>query len=323
MSKFLTPPVWYDGYGTLNDMLTGKSVEAEGGNVVIGSSAEAGANVFNSVIIFGSATGTQSAPTSNAIIAGVGASASGAGVIAIGAGSSATAEGAIASGLSAKAKNTGAIAIGRNAEAEASGAIAIGDGASAPSQNTIQLGKNSATYTLNVGNGYVSIGKFSISPITSGKYANQVILGNVNQIKAPTAGISFEVAARRDAGTIIYPSKIQTLIVDAPTINATTYNVKKHSVTSTDGSATLSANCLYLIKYGSTRAMLHTIIDSVDTYQYIYAFSSTIDTVMCVKSATADATSVICKIQRRNKDNNTYSDYTETEFTAIKVCSFT
>lgn len=153
MSKFLTPPVWYDGYGTLNDMLTGKSVEVEGGNVVIGSSAEAGANVFTSVVIYGSATGTQSAPTSNAIIAGNNASASSTGVVAIGAGSSATAEGAVASGLSAKAKNTGAIAIGRNAEAEASGSIAIGDGASAPSQNTIQLGNNSTAYTLNVGNG--------------------------------------------------------------------------------------------------------------------------------------------------------------------------
>ena len=152
MSKFLTPPVWYDGYGTLNDMLTGKSVEAEGGNVVIGSSAEAGAHVFTSVIIFGSATGTESATTSNAIIAGVGASAFGTGVIAIGAGSSATAEGAIASGLSAQAKNTGAIAIGRGAAAEAVGAIAIGDGASASSQNTIQLGNN-VKYNLKVGNG--------------------------------------------------------------------------------------------------------------------------------------------------------------------------
>lgn len=317
MSKFLTPPVWYDGYGTLNDMLTGKSFEE--GNVVIGPNAESGVNVFNSVVIYGSAT----APTSNAVIAGVGASASGAGVVAIGAGSSATAEGAIASGLSAQAKNTGAIAIGRGAAAEAVGAIAIGDGASASSQNTIQLGNNGTAYTLNVGNGNVSIGNFSISPITSGNYVNQVVLGNVNQIKAPTAGISFEVAARRDVGTIIYPSKIQTLIVDAPTINASTYNVKKNSVTSTNGSAALSANCLYLIKYGSTRAMLHTITDSVDTHQYIYAFSSTIDTVMCVKSAETGDSSVTCKIQRRNKDNNTYLDYTEIEFTATKVCSFT
>ncbi len=151
MSKFLTPPVWYDGYGTLNDMLAGKSVEE--GNVVIGSSAEASANVFNSVIIFGSATGTQSAPTSNAIIAGTGASAGGAGAIAIGAGSSATAEGTVASGFSAQAKNTGAIAIGRNASAEAFGAIAIGDGASASSQNTIQLGSSSKYYDLKIGSG--------------------------------------------------------------------------------------------------------------------------------------------------------------------------
>lgn len=163
MSKFLTPPVWHDGYGTLNDMLTGKSVEE--GNVVIGSSAEASANVFNSVIIFGSATGTQSAPTSNAIIAGVGASAGGAGVIAIGAGSSATAEGTVASGFSAQAKNTGAIAIGRNASAEAFGAIAIGDGASASSQNTIQLGSSSNQYNLTVGNGYGAINGVNFSSV--------------------------------------------------------------------------------------------------------------------------------------------------------------
>ncbi len=189
MSKFLTPPVWYDGYGTLNDMLTGKSVEE--GNVVIGPNAESGANVFSSVVIYGSATGTQSAPTSNAIIAGVGASASGAGVVAIGAGSSATAEGAVASGLSAKAKNTGAIAIGRNAEAEASGSIAIGDGASAPSQNTIQLGSSSKQYNLNVGNGAGTINGVGLSVsggvIQLGTYGTKYTL-NVGNGNGVTSG---------------------------------------------------------------------------------------------------------------------------------------
>lgn len=154
MSKFLTPPVWYDGNGTLNNMLTGKSVEE--GNVVIGSSAEAGENVFTSVIIFGSATGTQSRPISNAIIAGVGASAFGTGVVAIGSGAAANSLGGIAIGNDATMIGDGGIAIGSSAVAEEEGAIAIGDGATASAPNTIQLGKNAA-YTLRVGNGRMSL----------------------------------------------------------------------------------------------------------------------------------------------------------------------
>lgn len=316
MSKFLTPPVWYDGYGTLNDMLTGKSVEE--GSVVIGSSAEASANVFSSVIISGSATGTKSAPTSNAIIAGTGASAAGVGVIAIGAGSSATAKGAVAYGFSAQAKNTGAIAIGRSAEAEAVGAIAIGDGASASSQNTIQLGNNNTAYTLNVGNGYVSIGDFKVTPIKSGDYANQVVLGNVNQIKAPAAGISFEVGERREIGTIIFPTKVKTLMVDS-----TQYSVGTISKTSTNGSLNLDANCFYLINFGSIRAMLHTTTNNSTTHQFIYGINSTTDYVIYVNNVLSDATSVTCKLQKYDKNSNTYTDYTDSNFTAIKVCSFT
>ena len=39
MSKFLTPPVWYDKNGNLNEMLTG---EASGGGVAVGPVARAG-----------------------------------------------------------------------------------------------------------------------------------------------------------------------------------------------------------------------------------------------------------------------------------------
>ncbi len=201
MSKFLTPPVWYDGYGTLNDMLTGKSVEE--GNVVIGSSAEASANVFSSVIISGSATGTQSAPTSNAIIAGAGASAGGAGVIAIGAGSSATAEGAVSLGFSAQAKLTGTIAIGRNAEAEGVGAIAIGDGASAPSQYTIQLGSSSKEYSMRVGNGNGTINgvRLSVSSgvIQIGTYGTKYTLNIGNGESVINGYIKDGISALNDA----------------------------------------------------------------------------------------------------------------------------
>lgn len=321
MSTFLTPPVWYDEYGTLNDMLKGKSVEE--GNLVIGSSASCDVNVFNSTVVYGSAASAGNNPVSNVIAIGIGSSVSQTGAIAVGSGASGSAEGVVSIGYAAQAKNTGGIAIGRNAEVEASGSIAIGDGASVSSENTIQLGKNNAAYTLNVGNGYVSIGKFSISPITSGDYANQVILGNINQIKAPTDGISFEVAARRNVGTIIYPTKVQTLTVDATTINATTCNVKKNSVTSTSGSATLSANCLYVINFGSIRAMLHTTTNNSNTHQFIYSLNSTTDYVMYVNNVLSGTTSVTCKIQQYNKNGNTYTDYTNGDFTAIKVCSFT
>lgn len=40
MSKFLTPPVWYDKYGNLNEMLTGSAGTSH--DIAIGSSAEAG-----------------------------------------------------------------------------------------------------------------------------------------------------------------------------------------------------------------------------------------------------------------------------------------
>lgn len=153
MSKFLTPPVWYDKNGNLNEMLTGESVEE--GNVVIGPGAEAGANVFNSVVIFGSAVGTQSAPTANAMIAGVGASASGTGAVAIGSGAQALTRGAISIGLSAQATQIDGIAIGR--DANANGGIAIGPGATTSGEINIQLGNNNTAYDLQIGNGRSTI----------------------------------------------------------------------------------------------------------------------------------------------------------------------
>lgn len=217
MSKFLTPPVWYDGYGTLNDMLTGKSVEE--GNVVIGPNAESGANVFSSVVIYGSATGTQSAPTSNAIIAGTNASASSTGVIAIGAGSSATAEGAvslgflsnakttksIAIGYSAKTDGLGAgivaigseatasdnntIAIGSGAKAGAPGCIAIGAGATAnTTQNVIQLGNNNTAYTLKIGNNTINpsrVQNFFEGNMDNGVDGNVYVYANFYKSGAP------------------------------------------------------------------------------------------------------------------------------------------
>ena len=93
MSTFLTPPVWYDENGILNEMLTGKSSNSS--NVVIGSSAKTEDLVTDSIVIYGSATGDLVAPTDNAIVIGKGASASATGAITIGGKSSATANEAI------------------------------------------------------------------------------------------------------------------------------------------------------------------------------------------------------------------------------------
>lgn len=278
MSKFLTPPVWYDGAGTLNEMLTGTSIED--GNIVIGKGASSDVNVFSSIIIGGGATG--------------------------GNGSS----GQISIGGETSASNT--IAIGPSAAASAANSIAIGAGATVTAQNTIQLGDNNAAYTLNVGNG------FTITPITSGDYTNQVILGNVNQIKAPSDGISFEVGERRGNGTIIFPTKIKTLMVDS-----NQYSVGTISKTSTQGSLNLDANCLYVINFGSIRAMLHTTTNNSTTHQFIYSLNSTTDYVMYVNNVLSNTISVTCKLQKYNKSDNTYTDYTDSDFTAIKVCSFT
>lgn len=278
MSKFLTPPVWYDSVGTLNEMLTGTSIED--GNIVIGKGASSDVNVFSSIIIGGGATG--------------------------GSGSS----GQISIGGETSASNT--IAIGPSAAASAANSIAIGAGATVTAQNTIQLGDNNAAYMLNVGNG------FTITPITSGDYTNQVILGNVNQIKAPSDGISFEIGERRGNGTIIFPTKIKTLMVDS-----NQYSVGMISKTSTQGSLNLDANCLYLVNFGTMRAMLHTTTNNSTTHQFIYSLNSTTDYVMYVNNVLSDTTSVTCKLQKYDKSSNTYTDYTDNDFTAIKVCSFT
>lgn len=134
MSKFLTPPVWYDSVGTLNEMLTGTSIEED--NIVIGKDSSSDVNVFNSIVIGGKATG--------------------------GSGSS----GQISIGGETSASNT--IAIGSSASASAANSIVIGAGATVTTQNTIQLGNNNTAYTLNIGNGSGVInGKINVSKFTA------------------------------------------------------------------------------------------------------------------------------------------------------------
>ena len=90
MSKFLTPPIWYDKNGNLNEMLTGYA----------------------------------GAPSDIAI--GSGSVASGGGVVAIGRGASATGGGNVAIGNSALASGTRTIAIGDGANASGTNIIQLG-----------------------------------------------------------------------------------------------------------------------------------------------------------------------------------------------------
>ena len=129
MSKFLTPPIWYDKNGNLNEMLTGSA--ATSNDIAIGSSATAGGG---GIAIDGSAE---------------------TGGIAIGGDSSAHA--GIAIGPYAHASTSASTAIGRYASAGAPRTIAIGADAMANTSNTIQLGSNSVAYTLQVGNGRMSL----------------------------------------------------------------------------------------------------------------------------------------------------------------------
>ena len=122
MSKFLTPPVWYDKNGNLIEMLSGTAMPAGNGptltNLAIGKSSEAGTPDQN-VSMFGTAVGYNAKAYDNST----------------------------ALGSSANAKS--GIAIGFNTNATGGG-IAIGGNATA---NQIQLGDPSSRYDLKIGNG--------------------------------------------------------------------------------------------------------------------------------------------------------------------------
>lgn len=133
MSTFLTPPVWYDQNGNLNEMLTGYATTST--DIAIGSGTEASDG--------GIAIGSSGTTARDGGIA-IGNSSSEDGGIAI--------EGSANGGIAIGGNSSGGIAIGRNSNAGALGCIAIGDGANTSTPNTIQLGNNNTAYTLKIGN---------------------------------------------------------------------------------------------------------------------------------------------------------------------------
>lgn len=133
MSKFLTPPVWYDKNGNLIEMLTGDAGAPS--DIAIGSTASAdGGGLPGTVAIVGSAD---------------------TGGIAIG--DLSVAHSGIAIGSNASVNAVNSIAIGLYASADTTETIAIGTEARMSTPNTIQLGGNSKAYTLSVGNGRMSL----------------------------------------------------------------------------------------------------------------------------------------------------------------------
>lgn len=170
MSKFLTPPVWYDKNGNLNEMLTGTGGDYS--NVVIGvqsSIAGTGSVAIGGQSILG--VNGATADNDNSIAIGCSSRALAIGGIAIGYKASTVSNDCIAIGNEAKAKaylniaiggNAQAleeygIAIGEEAQATKRDSIAIGSGAKTTTQDTIQLGDNTKPYGLTVGNGRMSL----------------------------------------------------------------------------------------------------------------------------------------------------------------------
>ena len=168
MSKFLTPPVWYDKNGNLNNMLTG---EASGNGVAVGPVTTAtskgvavgyNAGAYNE----GVAVGTYST-ADNGIAVGTYADADNG--IAIGPHAAAYSNGIAVGGSAAE----GGIAIGGEA---AGNGIAIGGTAAA---NKVQLGSTGVAYDLTVGNGSGTLGIGSIA------FNEMTIASNKITISAP------------------------------------------------------------------------------------------------------------------------------------------
>lgn len=155
MSKFLTPPSWYDKNGSEINIFNNTTYSSSGPeNTAIGQAAIAGKS-FSEGNSFGAvAVGCQArAKEPNSIAIGSyneTGSGSHRNVEALALGSI-----AIGGGAKANADSTDGIAIGRGTTSS-KGGIAIGAGASATA-NQIQLGNNNTAYTLKIGNGRMSL----------------------------------------------------------------------------------------------------------------------------------------------------------------------
>ena len=189
MSKFLTPPVWYDKNGKLNEMLTGTAMPGEEGypltNLSIGQYSVAG-DTDGTPSSFGTAVGYGAKASGSSTVLGAESSAKNGIAIGslvkvtggigiggdvtnggIGIGGNVTNGGiGIGGDVTNSGINKAGIGIGGNVTGNG---IGIGGNAT---EGKIQLGNNNTAYTLSVGNGAgaLEIGsiKFQKMTITDG-----------------------------------------------------------------------------------------------------------------------------------------------------------
>ena len=145
MSKFLTPPVWYDSNGNLVEILTGGALDT--GTIYTNSMAIGkNSSVAGSYsIAIGDNT---SAYDDNTIVIGYNASSYAPGCIAIGS----------RAAVYPDQGTIGSIAIGKGSHVYGDGSIAIGEGINLgsdtnPLNYTIQIGAPDQTYSAQIGNG--------------------------------------------------------------------------------------------------------------------------------------------------------------------------
>lgn len=233
MSKFLTPPIWYDKNGNLNQMLTGNA--ASSSDIAIGSTASAsgsGIAIRGSASLGGIAIGGGA--DSGGIAIGGSADSGGMAI-----GENASALSGIAIGPNASVSTSNSIAIGRYASAGGTGSIAIGVEASTNTSNTIQLGDNAIAYKLSVGNGRMSLNIGSTaegnwvsatsSGISQGLYLVRYGVGsyiNTVYLMAPISVVSDGSTAKNDWYFPFYISPMRINTGSANPVVANSYYLK-------------------------------------------------------------------------------------------------
>ena len=152
MSKFLTPPVWYDSKGNLVEILA-KAKSNEGTNdTAPGAGVGVNADAGNGSTAIGT---NASAPNNLSVAIGYDAKDSGSGSVAVGMGSTASGGYSVSVGLGATASGGHSVAIGgafidenegsQTPTTAAGSAVAIGCGADASSFGDIAIGERTTS----------------------------------------------------------------------------------------------------------------------------------------------------------------------------------
>lgn len=203
MSKFLTPPVWYDKNGEENQSLVNAANAGVSGptNIAFGLDAKSGTDN----------------DSHSCIAIGYEATATGCNAIAIGSYDSDAQP--VGPDAGTRATGSGTIVIGGGASATGGG-IAIGDGASAIA-NQIQLGNPSSRYDLKIGNGTsstVQAGGYKIGTTTIID-SNGNIRGNsflsTGYIQCPVLQISSKFVGNRVFDTRTNRGLVELIIGDS------------------------------------------------------------------------------------------------------------